>query len=356
MIADDLTGACDSGVQFAQNGFKTVVLRGNEWGKDPAAELIVVSTDSRNDAPHVARQKVMDACGRMKKQGVHVIYKKIDSTLRGNEGAEIEAVLDACGFSEAVVTPAFPEMGRVVVRGRLKTPGGVSALGVPALNVRAHLSCSKPLDVVDAATPEDLDAATEKALARSPAPLLAGSAGLASHLAAALAYRMDRTPAAPQPRKTAKPVLFLIGSDQPPTSAQVSYIVGHGLADVVSLERFDIAALDQARGERKHLVLRPAVHQAPGLILLQRLTFLRPELLGAIVICGGDTAEAVCSVLQVAAIELVCELQRGIPWGFLSGGLVGGTRIVTKAGGFSQPDSLASIAAALTHWRTRNAA
>ena len=351
MIADDLTGACDSGVQFAQNGFKTVLQRGTEWLKDSAADLIVVSTESRNDAPSLARRKVMDACRRMKDQDIQVIYKKIDSTLRGNEGAEIDAVVDACGFAEAVVTPAFPEMGRVVLRGRLKT-----AFGTTALNVRAQLSCSKPVRVIDAENPQDLDSAAADALARTPAPLLAGSAGLASHLAAALASRMDRVPARRRPPKTGKPVLFLMGSDQPPTCDQVDYIVGHGLANVLPLERSDIAALDRALAEQKHLVIRLAVYQTPRLILRERLSSWRPELLGAIVMSGGDTAEALCGVLQVAAIELESELQPGIPWGRLCGGPLGGTTLVTKAGSFGQPDSLASIGAALTRWRTRSAA
>ena len=351
MIADDLTGACDSGVQFAQNGFKTVVLCGSKWVADPDAELTVVSTDSRNDAPHAARQKVMDACRRMKRQGVQVIYKKIDSTLRGNEGTEIEAVLDSCGFAEADVAPAFPEMGRVVVGGLLKTSGGA-----PALDVRARLSCSKPVRVIDATTPEDLDTAAETALARYPAPLLAGSAGLASHLAAALASRMGRSRALCQPPKSGKPVLFLIGSNQPLTRDQLGYIEQSRITKPLPLERFDAAELDQARRERKHLVVRPVVHQTPGLVLLQRLAFLRPELVGAVVVSGGDTAEAVCRVLRVTAIELMSELQRGIPWGFVRGGLAAGTTVVTKAGGFGELDSLASIAGALTSWRTRSAA
>ena len=351
MIADDLTGACDSGVQFARYGFKTVVARGGKQPADTGAELIAVSTDSRNDTPDAARRKVIRACRWMRGQGIQVIYKKIDSTLRGNEGAEIEAVMEACGFPEAVVTPAFSEMGRVVVRGRLKTPGGG-----PSLNVRARLSCSKPTRVVDVTTPEDLDTAVEKALARSSVPLLAGSAGLASHLAAALASRMGRSPALRQPPKTGKPVLFLIGSNQPLTCTQLNYIADRGLANSLPLERFDIASLGQARAERKHLVVRLAVHQAPGLILLQRLAFLRPELLGAVVISGGDTAEAVCRVLRVAAIELVSELQPGIPWGLLRGGPAAGATVVTKAGGFGRLDSLASIAGALTRWRTVSAA
>ena len=79
MIADDLTGACDSAVQFAQNGFKTVVQRGTKWVRDSVTDLIVVSTESRNDAPYRARRKVMAACRRMKDLGIQVIYKKIDS-------------------------------------------------------------------------------------------------------------------------------------------------------------------------------------------------------------------------------------------------------------------------------------
>ena len=92
IIADDLTGACDTGVQFVIRGFSATVWLDPEDIDDAPVDVIVVTTNSRGDSPDTARQKVRHACQRLTQRQTTVLYKKIDSTMRGNVGAEVEAV------------------------------------------------------------------------------------------------------------------------------------------------------------------------------------------------------------------------------------------------------------------------
>lgn len=118
VIADDLTGANDTGVQFSKQGLDTVVLMGTaHFSAGDAGAVIVVDTNSRAVAPEDAYRQVAQAAGLVKKGGFDAVYKKVDSTLRGNVGVEIDAIMDACGQKLAVVAPAFPKNGRVTVGG-----------------------------------------------------------------------------------------------------------------------------------------------------------------------------------------------------------------------------------------------
>ena len=121
VIADDLTGANDAGVQFAKEGLKVQVLLG-ESGEEQEKELpdvIVLDTDSRAAIPDQAYERVRKAGGLIKRltSSRPAVFKKIDSTLRGNLGAEIDAVMDELGFEWAAVAPAFPVNGRITVGG-----------------------------------------------------------------------------------------------------------------------------------------------------------------------------------------------------------------------------------------------
>ncbi|MFQ6094803.1 MAG: four-carbon acid sugar kinase family protein [Candidatus Bathyarchaeia archaeon] len=125
IIADDLTGASDVGIQFKKRGLETVVLtdvKSLEEVKN--CDVIVVDTESRNETSRVAYKKVRDAVRGLKDLEVEVVYKKIDSTLRGNIGAELDAVMDELGSKAAIVAPAFPATGRTTVNGR-QLVGGI---------------------------------------------------------------------------------------------------------------------------------------------------------------------------------------------------------------------------------------
>jgi len=113
IVADDLSGANDTGHQLATRGYPTTVVTG-EAATVEQESVVVVNTDSRYAAPEAAAERVRSAVAQYP---ASFAYKKVDSTLRGNLVAEIEAMLGATESAIAVVAPAFPAMGRVTVGG-----------------------------------------------------------------------------------------------------------------------------------------------------------------------------------------------------------------------------------------------
>lgn len=118
IIADDLSSCTDCGIQIARDGFQTFVVLGEEpeYQQFTKYDVIALDTDSRAVSPGEAYKRVHHAAQSVK--GLfHSIYKSLDSTLRGNLGVEIDAVLDTADFDFAVVAPAFPFYGRTTIAG-----------------------------------------------------------------------------------------------------------------------------------------------------------------------------------------------------------------------------------------------
>src|ERR1019366_4651441 len=111
LIADDLTGACDAAVHFARRGYRTNVRLESHVEE---AAVLAISTESRDLAAPDLRQVMDDLAQRLPVTQARILFKKIDSTLRGNVGAEIAAAVTAFGCEAAVITPAFPAQGRTV--------------------------------------------------------------------------------------------------------------------------------------------------------------------------------------------------------------------------------------------------
>ena len=289
MLADDLTGACDAAIQFRLRGARTRVLTYS--GLRPDAEpcqVLAFNTETRGlDEPAIRAR--IQALARLQPQ---LIFKKIDSLMRGNPAAEIRAALQAYGCDEAIVTPAYPAMGRRVVSGHLYAD---------------NLPGWEPLPVAaiarDAATDADLRAMVQAGLASGRRILWAGSGGLAGALAEELLGPMQ----APQaPPVVAGPVVFCIGSDHPVTLAQRALLIRHG-----------------------HRIITAAEVCEP---------------LGALLVTGGDTAALVCRASHAEAIELEGEILPGLPWGRMVGGPFHGKVIATKSGAFGAPDALLRVA------------
>lgn len=201
IIADDLTGANATGVLLARNGYKT----GTFLSLDTISpeqfsiyDVISISTDSRAIPAQEAYDRVKNAAESMSSMNISMFSKRIDSTLRGNIGAEIDAILDVLGpETMAIVVAAFPSSGRVTVGGYLmvdsiplektfvakdpKTPVEISRVseivtkqtkykvGHIALDIVlestesvvqalfAHKEAGKRIVVFDAATQEDIE-------------------------------------------------------------------------------------------------------------------------------------------------------------------------------------------------------
>ena len=125
IIADDLTGANATGVSLAKAGFvsATIVF----GGKVPANNTftsISVDTDSRYAPVEIAKERVTATYKQLRDWGADVVAKRIDSTIRGNLGAEIDALLEATGEqSVAIVVASYPDSGRVTSGGYLLVEG-----------------------------------------------------------------------------------------------------------------------------------------------------------------------------------------------------------------------------------------
>ena len=117
IIADDLTGANDTGAILAQEGFHVgTVLRRDHMEDFAGFNTLCVSTDSRAMTPQDAYRAIREAAELFPKDDALLYSKRIDSTLRGNVGAEIDAILDHLGEGyTAVVVASFPASGRTCV-------------------------------------------------------------------------------------------------------------------------------------------------------------------------------------------------------------------------------------------------
>ncbi len=123
IIADDLTGANATGVLLARQGYRTTTflhLAAFSEERHQAYSVVAINTDSRAIAPDEAYRRVATTTQAFANSDVALFSKRIDSTMRGNVGAEIDAVLDTLGPDYlAIVVAAFPNSGRVTVGGYL---------------------------------------------------------------------------------------------------------------------------------------------------------------------------------------------------------------------------------------------
>ena len=234
LLADDLTGACDAAVHFALRGRRSAA--GVSLRSDPrGAQVWAVNAESRDLEPEALEARIAEARESLPVGPDTIIFKKIDSTLRGNAGMESMAALKAFGCDVAVFTSsAVPAMGRMVEEGWLRVAGSTGFAPVElagwlhAQGVKecAHTRAGAVADAaasgaklvsLDAICDSDLDRAVAEALALQRRILWVGSAGLAAALARALPAVHRASAAAPQGRG---PVLFGIGSTHPATLAQ----------------------------------------------------------------------------------------------------------------------------------------
>ena len=120
IIADDLTGANDTALQFNLSGANTQILF--DYSQAPEGllntQVWAISTETRNSDKDSAIPVVRGAVKILdEKLNTEYYYKKIDSTLRGNIGVEAMTVLNELGWDAAVVVPAFPAEGRTTIGG-----------------------------------------------------------------------------------------------------------------------------------------------------------------------------------------------------------------------------------------------
>lgn len=114
VVADDLTGSCDAGHEFAARGYDTRVVLSTQTDAAAREDVTVYNTDSRYADPAIAAERVRTV---LEDTDGSVVFKKVDSTLRGNVRVEVDAATQAIDPALVVVAPAFPGNGRVTASG-----------------------------------------------------------------------------------------------------------------------------------------------------------------------------------------------------------------------------------------------
>lgn len=279
IIADDLTGANDSGLQFASYGLLTKVFLG-----DPPEALMrgvpvaVIDTETRGLEAAEVEAVIAVVVGRVRAIGAEQVYKKIDSTMRGHVGLELYGAAKALYANLILLTPAYPAMKRTVENGQLLVDGvpvDRTAIGrdpgspVKSADIASLISPHMPglrcltislaelaqpdalmarlgetirdnavCAIFDAITEADLDAVAAfgvRAVSRLQANALwAGSAGLAAKLPAAWGLA-TKPPAPPALNAASRPPLLVVGSVNPVSVAQTDAAMAAICANPVCL-------------------------------------------------------------------------------------------------------------------------
>ncbi len=397
ILADDLTGAADTALQFVRAGWRTELLL--RPGKSDA-QVVAVTADSRNLSAPDAVKAVDGAVGQLRQAGVTHLYKKIDSTLRGQIRAEVLAALNAWAPNAiAVVCPAFPAMGRTLVDGRLYvngvpvsetvlradpvTPvleshvptllGGSHIARIPGESAQAladriaTVSISGPV-VVDAADDDQLKRVAEAVVLLGSRAVSVGSAGLAHQLARA--WSVDPSKAL-RPSSASSVVkdaevrsritIVIVTSLQDVARRQAAAVaaavgVVHGqpaLSDLLeddAWERWSSGMLKALPADASILLLTAPPDREkhfPAELIPGRFADLASRMIGqagarvgGVVVTGGDGARAVAHAMEATGFQIRGEVTGGVPVGTLTGGRADGLPFVTKAGGFGDAATL----------------
>jgi uncharacterized protein YgbK (DUF1537 family) len=140
VVADDLTGATTCGILLARSGARTAVYFDSQAIDSAYAgslDAVLISSNSRSMPGNLAYEKVRSATEALKSLGVEYFSKRIDTTLRGNLGVEIDTMMNVLGqVTISLVVPAMPQSRRTVVGGFSLIDGEALARTPAARDVR----------------------------------------------------------------------------------------------------------------------------------------------------------------------------------------------------------------------------
>ena len=408
IIADDMTGAADTGIQFLPSLAPGYLidhrfLKSAQFSDPPRA--LSVYTNTRALPASRAKKILREAAQGVRDRRPDRVYKKIDSTLRGNIGAEVEVLLEVLGLGMSFIAPAFPEQGRTTLSGthlvqgrpvaeteaaqdpltpvtasclpewigrqtRLKVGHiGVDFLEGGADRTAKEIDRLRDLGVIhytfDVTKQAHLDRIVSLASHRYPEALLCGSAGLAQGLAASLSDKEKGTSPSEGFSFKGGPLLLVCGSASGILQKQVDELVKtSGCAREIipprlmadpggsALWKAHLRRTEEALSNRALTIQigkeeRGAPPPDPeslvrGLARFVGLLVGRTRP-GGLFLSGGDTASAVLDMLKAHPVRLVRQLSGGLVQGVAMGGPMAGRLLVTKAGAFGKPEALSNL-------------
>ncbi|NBJ71318.1 MULTISPECIES: four-carbon acid sugar kinase family protein [Clostridia] len=413
IIADDLTGANDSGVQLAERGIKTSVYFQLPKQEKQLNNSIVIDTNSRALTRENAIKKTKNAAQFLKQENFSYIYKKMDSTLRGHIGAEIKVLDEVFRPEFMFIAPAYPRLGRTTVNGvhyvnhipiaesevskdpkhpvkdssiikvlqkevnekmAVLTTDMIHTTKIFNMEIENWKQSGVRYVICDAQTQMDLYKAAVKMAAITQNIVWAGSAGLAEALP--LVLSIDGGEQTPTNFDNNTQVMTVCSSLSQVTQTQVAYAKEQPNVSGVEINTIDIFQNDWHSHKVKYIKRctdafakgKDVVLYVPSDDEIRRKVKkvaselqLSPEQVGekisgaigeiaayiaestqrlsGLVLTGGDTAKATAKCLGGEGINLVKQVEPGIPLGELIG-----TQktyyVVTKAGSFGAEESI----------------
>lgn len=390
-IADDLTGASDTGVQMRKRGIQTNIFFKSAFDKQTGS--FVIDTESRNMPSRYAYSHIEKLIAGIDFSPFDFVIKKVDSTLRGNIPEEIQAI-DAHYKSELLIfMPALPDLGRTTInqihyiydQPLLNTEiANDPVKPIVTENIQTLLQTAFPTETVhtisitdldttnvdtlkagrlwaiDAKTNQDMQNIIQLALQTKKKILWVGSAGIADNLLSLLV--------------PARPALALVGSISEVTKGQIDYAKEHNMT-VIPIPIHDILLhknrqqyiqkiTNSLAAEADTIILSSATYDRSELdktitsciklgIKKEDVNFtvqsilgdiarqgIRKQKIAGIFLTGGDTAIGFLDQLGCQTVEILDEVITGIPLMQISDQKNNGLKIITKAGAFGNEDAI----------------
>lgn len=408
MIADDFTGALDAGIQFAKRGIDTQIFTGKELRKkdiSDTAQVLVVDSETRPLSGGEAYQIVRKITENGVELDIPVILKKTDSALRGNVGAELEAVMDAAGEDKIYFIPAFPDINRITEKGIHYIDGELledSAFGrdpfepvrhsyIPellAVQSGSRISSvgtedefpkgpteEKTIYVFDAGKKEEIVRRVEEIAANDRLRLIAGCAGLAECLFPVLGLKESKG----EGLQRQKGLYVACGSLNPITKAQVEEAALKGCVriNLSAQQKLSEAYYSSAEGieflgklseacKKHEVVIVDTFDDSEGTEANQyakehgiQKKELRYRISGChgrivryllehgmqhtVMMTGGDTLMGFMKEIQCTQLYPICEIEKGVVLSRLEweGKKI---QIISKSGGFGCKNVIMKIA------------
>ena len=403
VIADDFTGALDTGVQFSNQGAKTLVTTNKELDihqLDDDVEVLVIDSESRYLAPQDAFQGMEKILEAAKQAAIPFIYKKVDSALRGNISSEIGALVAAFPGQSLPFVPAFPTIHRIVKNGHLYIDGVLvsesafakdpyepvlesdiakrlkeeAGLESQLLSPGQSIETKKNVLLFDSQTHENLIQIAQDLEGADLLSVSIGCAGFAKVLAQRLFSKREA-----REQKLIAPLLVICGSVNEVTQKQVAFIEKNGGCRV-SLSAEQLMEQDYWQSGSGQTFLEEQLSKGKNKVMVfetmnpytfagfERLkedqkfssseirfqigrslgqlaqAILATEKNFTVLFTGGDTLYQSMQVLGVTDIRPVAELESGVVLAELSlGGEV--IQVITKSGGFGQESLFADLQA-----------
>lgn len=362
ILADDLSGALDSAACFS--GDHGAIPAYFAVPRSMPTTALAIDLGTRDRLETNVEKTLLSVQHLL--VDAQMTFKKVDSLLRGPWMEEVACLMRLQNFQTCIFAPALPRHGRLTVAGWqcVRSNGGrqtkavtdtcaaLKGAGLQVLRVRPQDTRVIPAEslpagivaVCDASTDDDLRNAAAWGARRAGRTLWCGSAGLARALAA-------QTPTAAT--RIRGPVLAIYGTDNPVSVRQLERVSQQGLRHrLVGGTNFEsqAASISSDLLEFFHCAVSfdlqaNAMTNAASQEIAERLNQLLPRLVKpeTLISTGGETLHSVCRAVSAGLVEVQAELEQGIPRSVLRGGLWDGVDLVSKSGGFGNPEWLANL-------------